>query len=182
VYLSYHQSSNGNPCFYGFTTLGQKVEWMRANPRVCVEVDLAVAYDQWMSVIAIGLYEELPETAISDRARGRLPEQSDNRQKESSDYEGCDNEAWQILKTHPAWQEPGSAAWAVPAHRGSADSLTPVFYRIRIDHVTGHEATRDAKNAIPSAEPDAPAAPSLGDQAAHSSVHVLPSGSRQAES
>ena len=24
---------------YSFGTLGQKIEWMRANPRVCVEVD-----------------------------------------------------------------------------------------------------------------------------------------------
>ena len=61
VYLSYDVLPGGEPCLYGFTTPGQKVEWMRANPLVCVEVDDVVAHDQWMSVIAFGRYEELPE-------------------------------------------------------------------------------------------------------------------------
>ena len=38
VYLVFHASS-GEECFYGFTTPGQKVEWMRSNPLVCVEMD-----------------------------------------------------------------------------------------------------------------------------------------------
>ncbi len=42
---------------------------MRANPRVCVEMDEIAAYDQWVSVIAVGRYEELPETPGSDGAR-----------------------------------------------------------------------------------------------------------------
>ena len=71
VYLAYHEASG---CLYGFTTPGQKVEWMRANPLVCVEVDEIAAYDQWVSVIAIGRYEELPETPGSDGARLRAPE------------------------------------------------------------------------------------------------------------
>src|ERR1019366_6022697 len=95
VYLAYHQPSSGEACLYGFTTLGQEVAWMRANPLVCVEVDEVAAYDQWVSVITIGRYEEWPETPVSDGARGRLPDQSDTRQRE------CDNEAWQVLKTHP---------------------------------------------------------------------------------
>jgi uncharacterized protein len=37
VYLAYHEPSEGEACFYGFTTVGQKVDWMRANPLVCVE-------------------------------------------------------------------------------------------------------------------------------------------------
>ena len=71
VYLAYHEASG---CLYGFTTPGQKVEWMRANPLVCVEVDEIAAYDQWVSVIAIGRYEELPETPGSDGVRLRAPE------------------------------------------------------------------------------------------------------------
>jgi uncharacterized protein len=54
----YHEASG---CLYGFTTPGQKIEWMRANPLVCVEVDEVAAYDQWVSVVVIGRYEELPE-------------------------------------------------------------------------------------------------------------------------
>jgi len=46
---------------YAVTMEGRKIEMMRANPRVCVEVD---EYDtdghgSWRSVIADGIYEEL---------------------------------------------------------------------------------------------------------------------------
>ena len=63
------------------------------------------------------------------------------------------NRAWQILKTHPVWWQPGLAAWAARAHRDPAEPFLSVCYRILIDHVTGHEATRDAKEAISYAEP-----------------------------
>jgi nitroimidazol reductase NimA-like FMN-containing flavoprotein (pyridoxamine 5'-phosphate oxidase superfamily) len=178
VYLAYHQPSSGEACFYGYTTLGQKVAWMRANPLVCVEVDEVAAFDQWVSVIAIGRYEELPETPGSDGASGRVPERSerqvgeampagsvDSRHREFDDGQVCDGErerAWQVLKTHPMWQEPGCTAWAARAHRDLAEPLIPIFYRIRIDHVTGHEATRDAKNLISYA---VPAPLPLGDEA-----------------
>ena len=101
VYLAYHQPFSGEACLHGFTTLGQKVEWMRANPLVCVEVDEVAAYDQWVSVIAIGRYEELPEAPVSDSAHGRLPEQSDSRQHELDDERRRGNESWQVLNTHP---------------------------------------------------------------------------------
>src|SRR5450755_1186554 len=70
VYLAYQEASG---CLYGFTTPGQKVEWMRANPLVCVEVDEVAANDQWVSVIAMGRYEEIPETPGSDDARLQAP-------------------------------------------------------------------------------------------------------------
>ena len=47
---------------YGFTTLGQKVEWMRSNPLVCVEVDDVLSHFRWSSVVVLGRYEELPDT------------------------------------------------------------------------------------------------------------------------
>jgi nitroimidazol reductase NimA-like FMN-containing flavoprotein (pyridoxamine 5'-phosphate oxidase superfamily) len=172
VYLTYHQSPGGEPCFYGFTTKGQKIEWMRANPLVCVEVEQVVAYDQWLSVIATGRYEELPRVPAIES--GRLPEQSESRQQEHSDKDGCDNEAWRFLKDNPMWQEPGSTAWAVPAHRGSAEKLIPVFYRIRIDRVTGHESTRNGKDAISSA---AEAPLSLADPAGNGLPGSLLAGS-----
>ena len=28
---------------YGFTTVGQKIEWMRANPQICLEIDEFIA-------------------------------------------------------------------------------------------------------------------------------------------
>ena len=46
---------------YGFSTLGQKVKWMRANPKVCVQTDEIENQSEWISVIVYGEYEELPE-------------------------------------------------------------------------------------------------------------------------
>ena len=43
---------------YGFSTVGQKIEWMRANPLVCVEADEVVNHNDWASVIVLGRYEE----------------------------------------------------------------------------------------------------------------------------
>jgi nitroimidazol reductase NimA-like FMN-containing flavoprotein (pyridoxamine 5'-phosphate oxidase superfamily) len=57
VYLAYADRS-----LYGFTTLGKKIESMRANPLVCIEVDEVVSPQQWASVIVFGRYEELPDT------------------------------------------------------------------------------------------------------------------------
>src|SRR5260370_22606381 len=44
---------------YGFTTLGQKVRWMRENPQVCVEADDVVDQLHWTSVVVLGKYQEL---------------------------------------------------------------------------------------------------------------------------
>lgn len=173
VYLAYHEASG---CLYGFTTPGQKVEWMRANPLVCVELDEVGAYDQWVSVIVTGRYEELPETPEDDGVRLRAQEcwrqaweakppwSDDSRQHRCGD-EGCEDEgcvdkwelAWQVLKSMPMWWEPGSTAGAARAHRDSAGRFIRVYYRIRIDRVTGHEATRDARDANVYAAPTPPA-------------------------
>src|SRR5262249_38241863 len=82
VHLVYHVPAGRGPCLYGVTTAGMKIEWMRANPLVCVEVDEVSAYDKWVSVIATGRYEELPEAPPGD-------EMPDERQ-----------EAWKVLKSH----------------------------------------------------------------------------------
>jgi nitroimidazol reductase NimA-like FMN-containing flavoprotein (pyridoxamine 5'-phosphate oxidase superfamily) len=105
------------PFLYGFTTLGQKVEWMRLNPFVCIEVDDVEDTDQWMSVVAFGHYEELPDTP------GRNVERL---------------HAHKLLEKHRGWWEPGCASHT---HRRSEKPVTPVFYRIRIDSITGRRAT-----------------------------------------
>lgn len=166
VYLAYHEASG---CLYGFTTPGQKVEWMRANPLVCVEVDEVDAHDQWMSVIVFGRYEEM--TPVSDGESIRAPERplqvseamptwsADSRHRRYED-EGFDDErerAWEALKTNPVWGEPGCTVWASRSHHDSDEPFIPVYYRIRIDRVTGHEATRNAKEAISHAKPATPA-------------------------
>jgi hypothetical protein len=56
--------------FYVYTVEGRKVRMMRANPRVCFEVDEYEA-GSWRSAIVQGRYEELDE-AGSERALALL--------------------------------------------------------------------------------------------------------------
>ena len=139
---------------------------MRANPLVCVEVDEVAAHDLWVSVIAFGRYEELSKPPGSDGARLRAPERPrpvvELRPAWSADshHYRCDDErekAWQIFQTHPMSWEPGLTAWAARTHRDPTKRFIPVYYRIRIERVTGHEATPAAKDTISSALPAPPA-------------------------
>jgi nitroimidazol reductase NimA-like FMN-containing flavoprotein (pyridoxamine 5'-phosphate oxidase superfamily) len=114
---------------YAFTTVGQKIEWMRSNARVCLEIDERTAHDQWKSIIVFGRYEELPD----------LPE-----------YEAARVKAHELLQQHLMWWEP---AYVGAAHRDTPHSDTPIFYRIKIDRMTGHRATPDlAQLAVSDAE------------------------------
>lgn len=108
---------------YGCSTLGQKIEWMRANPRVCVEIDEQTGHDEWMSVIVVGRYEELPDTLENKVARAR---------------------ALELLQRRAMWWEP---AYVSASHRDTPHSSTAISYRIRIDRMTGHRATPDMVEA-----------------------------------
>jgi hypothetical protein len=104
---------------YGFTTLGQKVDWMRSNPRVCFEIDNIVNHNQWMSVIVFGRYEELPDKPEFEKARDR---------------------AYAHLQKRVMWWEP---AFISKEHRDQPNSLVPIFFRINIEKMTGHRANSD---------------------------------------
>jgi uncharacterized protein len=155
IYLAYDEVLG---CLYGFTTPGQKVKWMRANPLVCVEVDEFAADDRWVSVIGMGRYEELPETSTSSGLHQERP-RHDNRypQRDDEGYQDERERAWHLLKTvHPIWWEPGCTAGAARVHRDPAAPMVFIYFRIRLDDVTGHEATRDARDAISRAVPPPP--------------------------
>lgn len=97
---------------YFFSTLGKKIEWMRVNPKVCIQVDELRGHSDWVSVIANGQYEELAE-----------PRYTDER-----------NHARKLLERHHQW-------WLNPlAERRtqvSDQQITPIFFRVKIDSVTG---------------------------------------------
>jgi len=101
---------------YCYATLGQKIDWMRQNPLVCVEIDELDPQGQWSSVVAFGHYEELPHT----------PEYEDPRRI----AEG-------LFQTRPMWWEP--AAVPLAGH----EQRTPIVFRIRISRVTGRRAAPD---------------------------------------
>lgn len=96
---------------YSFSMPGQKIEWMRSNPRVCLEFDDVRSRTAWISVIAFGQYDELSLDWPSERE--------------------CVQE---LLRREAMWWQPG----AVPAtnHLVNRDSQ-PVYYRVQLDHITG---------------------------------------------
>ena len=51
---------------------GKKIEAMRADPRVCVQVDRITDHLGWASVIAYGRYQEITDAQARERALARL--------------------------------------------------------------------------------------------------------------
>lgn len=109
---------------YGFTTLGQKIEWMRTNPQVCLEVDEWTGHNHWQSVIVFGHYQELTD----------LPK-----------YQAARAKALELLQKHVMWWEP---AYVGAKHRDMPHSEIPIFYRISIDKMTGHRAMPDLDGPV----------------------------------
>ena len=150
VFLAYDGPLAGEACFYGFTIPGQKLEWMRANPLVCVEVDRVETDDQWVSVIAFGRFEELPETPGRDDAHRRArmrPQVAETSQEAGPEIPASEDErsrAFRLLAAQVMWLEPGSSTAAM---RDPAGSYTPIYYKISIDRLTGHESTRVARSS-----------------------------------
>lgn len=99
---------------YGFSLLGQKVDWMRVNAQVCVQIDELEGPQKWRSVVVSGLYEELPDRIGSKVQRDR---------------------AWSLLSQHAQWWEPGGFK---PVGEAPAQHL---FYRISIGEITGRQAS-----------------------------------------
>lgn len=99
---------------YSFSTVGQKVNWMRANPLVCVQTDEVVSAEEWVSIVVFGRYEELPDSPECKTAREL---------------------AFQLLRQRANWWEPGYAKTIV---RHAARSLDPIYFRIQIAKITGH--------------------------------------------
>jgi hypothetical protein len=60
---------------YAFSSVGQKIEWMRQNPAVCLEIDDIKDKEHWTTVLVFGRYRELQrgqENAEERRVAGEL--------------------------------------------------------------------------------------------------------------
>jgi nitroimidazol reductase NimA-like FMN-containing flavoprotein (pyridoxamine 5'-phosphate oxidase superfamily) len=110
-------------CLYGFSTVGQKIEWMRTNPLVCIETDELESSNRWATVIVLGRYEELPNTPECENAR---------------------QIANALLQRQPVWWEPGYAQ-VIQDGRECASDL--VHFRIHIARISGRRATQDSEPA-----------------------------------
>ncbi len=100
---------------YVFSTLGKKIEWMRQNPKVCLQADEVSNRSNWNSVVVNGTYLELAEPQYSSQKQHAI-----ERLGEFSQW----------------WKTPLSE------RREASDDLSiePVFFRIDISEVTGLRA------------------------------------------
>jgi len=103
-------------CVYSFSTVGQKVLWMRANPLVCLEVEDVTDKNHWQTVVVFGSYAEIH----------RSPEESDARGRAEA-----------LFQQRPEWWLPAAAKLS------SREHPDVVIYRINVDRVTGRRATRN---------------------------------------
>jgi hypothetical protein len=100
---------------YSFTTIGKKIEWMRANPLVCVEAEEIVSRHEWQTVVIFGRYHELADT----------PEFYETRML-----------AHDLLAKTAMWWEPG---YVKMLHQGEERLLQPIYFRISISKISGRQ-------------------------------------------
>lgn len=113
IHFSFDASRN---CLYAFSTIGQKIEWMRENPKVCVEVEEIADKDHWTTVLVFGVYREM---------------------NESPDDKAATQKAQELFEQRPEWWLP--AAGKV----GSREHHAVLIYRVQIDRMSGRRASRD---------------------------------------
>lgn len=96
---------------YSFSTLGQKIKWLRANPKACVQVD-ELGGPGWVSVIASGVFQELKEPQFElERSHAR-----------------------KLLDRSQRWW---INALAERQAKSEGELITPIFFRICIETLTG---------------------------------------------
>ncbi len=105
---------------YVFSTFGQKVKWMRANPKVCVQTDQLENQGEWTSIVVNGQYEELPE-----------PQYTAERRHASS-----------LLAKRSQWW---LNALGQRQMRVGDQPIAPLFFRVRIESMSGLRATDEKK-------------------------------------
>jgi nitroimidazol reductase NimA-like FMN-containing flavoprotein (pyridoxamine 5'-phosphate oxidase superfamily) len=113
IHFSFDAERN---CVYAFSALGQKVQWMRTNPKVCLEVEEIEHRESWTTVVVFGRYEEIHHAAAEGEARRR---------------------AEQLFKERGRWWLPAAARVS-----GRDAHHDVVVYRIQIEHLTGRRTTR----------------------------------------
>jgi nitroimidazol reductase NimA-like FMN-containing flavoprotein (pyridoxamine 5'-phosphate oxidase superfamily) len=111
----YYSFDADRDMIYGFSMLGEKVEWMRRNPKVCLEVDEIADKDHWTSVLIVGRYREIH----------RDPRELESRRR-----------AEQLFQQRAEWWLPGAAKLT------SKEAANAVLYRISLDKMSGRRASR----------------------------------------
>jgi hypothetical protein len=106
------------------------------------------------------LYEELPDA--TEGAQERQPTRPPARATpplatsllDDSEIEQERQRAYDLLREHTTWWQPGYAVRAADGHRDPASACNPLYYRIRIDRVTGLRATPEPTEMVGSVAAD----------------------------
>ena len=106
---------------YVLSTLGQKIEWMRQNPKVCVQIDRIASETEWISIIANGSYQELSEPGFSDER----------------------NRARKLLDRRIRWWQ---TALAARQAKSQDELIEPLFFRVHVDSLSGLRAVGHLPN------------------------------------
>jgi len=109
-----------------FSTLGRKIEWMRENPLVCVEADEVRGHDDWVSVVVLGRYLEIPNTR----------EYAKNREQVRS-----------LLQKRSLWWQSGYTATQI---RRKGKPSVPEFCIIQIEEMSGLRGSPDTREKVKS--------------------------------
>lgn len=104
-------------CLFSFSSIGRKVEWMRENPNVCLEIEDVEDRFHWTTVVVFGRFDELGDSEPDRVLRER---------------------ALHLFNEHSRWWLPGAAKPGGANHQGV------VIYRIHIDHMSGRRTARNA--------------------------------------
>ena len=110
IHFAFDEARN---CIYAFSTIGQKVQWMRENPKVCLEIEEIEDKHAWTTVVVFGRYEEIHQRPEEVEARRR---------------------AEPLFAARGEWWLPAVAR--LPGR----EPHEVVVYRIQIDRLTGRRA------------------------------------------
>lgn len=101
---------------YVLSTSGQKIEWMRQNPKVCVQVDQSSGDTHWASVIVVGSYQELVEPQFTEERK----------------------HARKLLDTRARWWQ---TALAERQAKTDDELISPIFFRVHVNSISGLRAS-----------------------------------------
>ncbi|MGO7611132.1 pyridoxamine 5'-phosphate oxidase family protein [Rhizobium ruizarguesonis] len=104
---------------YSFSMPGRKLDWMRANDKVCLHVEHLPSGGGWTSIVIEGRFQEFPDNGLWHDERVH---------------------AWSLLQRHSDWWEIGSLK---PAELPVLSEPQHVFYGISIRALSGRSARRD---------------------------------------
>lgn len=105
---------------YAFSMPGRKIESMRADSHVCLQLDHVESKQEWQSVLVEGRYQELPD---------------------DENWHGEHMHAWSLLQKKNDWWEPG--AYKPAGMEPPKPASLPVFFSVEIDTLSGRRARND---------------------------------------